>query len=254
MLQRLKASATGDLTPVPVWKFVSAKDAKKMAGLSASERMAYHLIAKSGSNGQTRKDIKAKTNIHNTVELKGIIDRLTARSLIKEIKSVVSANKRVYILAELEASQSHSGGPWYGEDQDYDQTFIEVVYQFVLNYMNEFEGSLSLLQVTEHIAEVGICTEKLTVADVRQLMNIVLWDGEIEGWSEEPDADEAADAKNGKFEFYRTVPELPMVLAHVEQPCFKCPVKSDCFPGGTISPTKCVYGIDWLSTTVSDLW
>lgn len=254
MLQRLKASPAGEMKEVPVWKFVSAKDAKKMAGLSASERMAYHLVKKSGSSGQTRKDIKFKTNIQNTAELKGIIDRLVARNLIKEIKSVLSANKRVFVLAELDASQTHGGGPWFGEDQEYDQTFIEVVYNFVLGYMGEFEGSLSLAQITEHIEEVGICTEKLSVEDVRQLMNVVMWDGEIEGWAEEHDSNEVDEAKKGKFEFYRIMPELPMVLAHVEQPCFKCPVKKDCFPGGTISPTKCVYGIDWLGTAVNEMW
>lgn len=238
---RGKAATQGK---VVVYKWVSAKNALRLAGLSAPERMAYDLIAKSKTDGQTKKDIKFRTNIQNNAELKAMLDRLLARNLIKEIKSVQAASKRVYILAELEASQSHTGGPWYGDDQEFDQEFIEAVYGFSKSFI-EGRNYVTVEEVTKFVAESGICNEPLADADMQKLMMTMLHDGQIERC--------VGDDEMGT-EYYTVAKSLPLSSAHTEQPCFHCPVVADCKTGGVISPTSCAYMDDWLATAPALDW
>jgi DNA-directed RNA polymerase III subunit RPC6 len=244
LAQRITQDAGGETKRVVVYKWVSPKNAQRLAGLSPAERMAYDLIAKSRNDGQTRKDIKSKTNIQNNVELKGMLERLVARNLIKEIKSVLSSNKRVFILAELEASQSHTGGPWYGDDQDFDQEFIVAVYEFAKSFI-EGRKSVTVADVTKFVAESGICNDALEEEDIRKLMFTMLHDGQIERCVGEGDAE---------TQYYSVATSLPLSSAHMEQPCFRCPVASDCKPGGVISPTTCAYMDDWLATAPALDW
>jgi hypothetical protein len=238
-LQVVERPVGEDGKRVVVYKWVSEENARKLAGLSAAERMAYELIAKSKEHGQTRKDIKAKTNIQNSTELKGIIERLTARGLIKEIKSVASSNKRVYIIAELEASPTHTGGPWYGDDQEFDQEFIQALYDFSLVFIAE-QQLVTVEDVTEHVARSGLSNEPLTTEDIRKLMYTMLQDAQIELCDE-------IDPELGQV-FRKTRP-LPSARKHMMHPCLKCPVKKHCTPGGVISQSNCVYMNEWISTS-----
>jgi hypothetical protein len=238
-LQVVERPVGADGKRVVVYKWVSEENALKLAGLTAAERMAYELIAKSKEQGQTRKDIKAKTNIQNGTELKGIIERLTARGLIKEIKSVASSNKRVYIVAELEASPTHTGGPWYGDDQEFDQEFIQAIYDFSLVFIAE-QQFVTVEDVTDHVARSGLSNEPLSTEDIRKLMYTMLQDAQIELCDD-------TDPEYGQV-FRKTRP-LPSARKHMMHPCLKCPVKKHCTPGGVISQSNCVYMNDWISTT-----
>lgn len=225
----------GDGRRVVVYRWVSAEDAQRLAGLNAAERMVYELIAKSKENGQTKRDLKVKTNIHNNSEFKAIIERLIFRKLIKEIKSIKSSNKRVYIVAELEASQSHTGGPWYGDDQEFDMEFINAMYDFALSFIAKKEV-VSVQDVTEHIAASGLSNETLTGDDIKKLMLTMVHDAQIE----------MCDNEHGNAQYFRKCRPLPSVRMHMSQPCFKCPVKRHCTPGGVISQTNCLYMDDWI--------
>jgi hypothetical protein len=240
-LQVVERPVGADGKRVVVYKWISAENAKRLAGLSPAERMAFELIAKSRSAGQTRKDIKMKTNVQNSAELKGIIERLTARGLIKEIKSVLSSNKRAYIVAELEASQSHTGGPWYGDDQEFDAEFINAIYDFSLEYIADREY-VSIQDLTDHVAASGLSNEPLTTSDIRQLMYTMLHDSQVELCQ----SAEETGGDGGEMCFRKTR-AIPSMRSHTSQPCFSCPVKIHCTPGGVISQKNCVYMTDWLS-------
>lgn len=243
IVERVTPGAGGMPGRVVVYKWVSAKVAQKMAGLSPAERMAYQMIAKSAKEGQTRKDIKIKTNIQNSSELKGILERLTARNLIKEVKSVTSSNRRVYILAELEASKTHTGGVWYGDDQEFDRDFINVVYEFARTFIDA-QPYVAVEAVTAHIAELGICNTPLSDDDVRKLMMTLYQDGIIEKCEGEGDGGE----------YYRKLRLFPVSMSQGHQPCFKCPIVADCTPNGVISPATCAYMDDWLETAGEYEW
>lgn len=223
---------------VVVYQWVSLKDAEKFRGLDATERMVYDMIERSGQNGVTKRDMKFRTNIQNTSELKQIVDRLIARGLIKEIKSVQGANKKVYIASEVEPSAAHTGGPWYNDEKEFDTEFIETIYAHILSYMATMEF-VTVESVTEYVADLKISNEDLTKSDTRQLMMTMLYDSVIE---------ECEGRKDGG-EYYRRATSTPGVNHLSSVPCGSCPVFHDCSPDGVISPRTCVYMKEWLEQT-----
>lgn len=223
-----------------LYQWVSAKDAEKFKGLDASDRMVYDLIQRGGQNGVTKRDIKFRTNIQNGTELKQIVERLIARRLVKEVKSVQGSNKKVYIISELEPSTLHTGGPWYNDDQEFDIEFINAIYEQVLAFMKT-TAFVNVEEVTSYVAEIKLSNETLAHKDIRALMGTMLYDGVIEH----------CEGREDGQEYFRQVQLTPAVNHLASIPCGSCPVFHDCVPGGVISPQSCVYMEDWLKQ-VSD--
>jgi len=182
--------------------------------------------------------MKFRTNIQNSSELKQIVERLVSRDLIKEIKSVQGANKRVYIVSELEPSTLHTGGPWYNDEQEFDNEFIDAMYEQVLAFVKTM-SYVTVEQVTSYVAEIKLSNEELAVKDIRALMSTMLYDGLIE---------ECDGARDGG-EYFRHVLSTPAVNHLAGIPCGSCPLFHDCTPGGVISPETCVYMSGWLDKT-----
>ncbi|KAI0560224.1 RNA polymerase Rpc34 subunit [Gracilaria domingensis] len=220
---------------VVVYQWVSLKDAEKFRGLDAAERMVYDMIERSGQNGVTKRDMKFRTNIQNPSELKQIVERLIARGLVKEIKSVQGTNKKVYIASDVEPSTAHTGGPWYNDEQEFDTVFIDTIYAQVVNYMFSMEY-VTVDSVTEYVADLNISNEPLSKSDIRQLMMTMLYDSAIEQCS----------GRNDGGEYFRIVTNTPAVNHLSSIPCGSCPVFHDCSPDGVISPKTCVYMKEWL--------
>ncbi|CAN8077342.1 unnamed protein product [Agarophyton chilense] len=220
---------------VVVYQWVSLKDAEKFRGLDAAERMVYDMIQRSGQNGVTKRDMKFRTNIQNPSELKQIVERLIARRLIKEIKSVQGTNKKVYIASEVEPSAAHTGGPWYNDEQEFDTEFIETIYAQVLGYMMTMEY-VTVDSVTDYVADLKISHEALRKSDIRQLMMTMLYDSVIE----------QCEGRNEGGEYFRRATHTPAVNHLTSIPCGSCPVFHDCSPDGVISPKTCVYMKEWL--------
>lgn len=224
--------------PIVLYQWVSKKEAEKYKGLDKSERMVYNLIENAGQEGLTKKDMKYRTNIQNTAELKQIVERLISRGLIKEVKSVQGTNKRVYILAELEPSTLHTGGPWYNDEQEFDTEFINAIYEQVLAFIQTVEY-VNVEQVTNYVAELKVSNEALVQSDMKALINTMLYDGAIE---------QCTGRKDGT-EYFRHTRPTPAVNHLASIPCGSCPVFRDCAPGGVISPEKCAYMDEWLKQT-----
>lgn len=223
-----------------LYQWVSPEDAEKFKGLDASDRMVLDLVLKGGQNGVTKKEMKFKTNIQSNAELKQILERLITRRLIKEIKSVQGANKRVYIKAGVEPSTMHTGGPWYNDDQEFDTVFIEAMYEQVLAFIKK-TNYVTIEQVTSYVAEIKLSNEELLQSDIKALMNTMLYDTVIE----------ACEGRGDGGDYFRHVQPTPAVNHLASIPCGSCPVFHDCVPGGVISPQNCVYMGDWLKA-VSD--
>lgn len=222
-----------------VYIHVSAEDAAKFRGLDATDRLVYDGIRKAAENGLTKRDIRFRTNIQNSTEIKQTVDRLMQRGLIKEIKSVQGANKRVYIASEFDPSVQHTGGPWYNDDQEYDTEFIEAMYAQVLSYMRR-HPFITIDQVTQYVEDIKISNEKLENKDMNSLITTMLYDGTIEEC--------VGPEENVKY--YRPMRETPAVNHLTSVPCVWCPVFRSCVPGGVISPEKCLYMTEWLKDSI----
>lgn len=224
-----------------LYQWVSDQDAVKFRGLDASDRMVYDLIQRAGQNGVTKRDMKIRTNIQNNSELKQIVERLTTRGLVKEIKSVQGANKRVYIISELEPSTTHTGGAWYNDEQEFDNEFIDAIYSQVLKFAKTI-AFVTVEQVTSYVAELKISNETLSQQDIGTLMWTMTYDGTLE---------ECEGHGDGK-EYFRKAQAASAVNQLSVVPCGKCPVFHDCVPGGVISPQNCVYMTEWLKEVELD--
>lgn len=231
--------ANGALREDVVYMYVSAEDAAKFRGLDPTDRLMYEVIQKSGEEGLSKRDIRFKTNVQNATELKQTLDRLLQRGLVKEIKSVQGANKRVYIAAEFSPSLEHTGGPWYNDEQEYDTEFIDAMYNQVLIYMRR-HPCVSVDQVTHYVDEIKLSNEKLAHKDMRALMVTMMYDGAIES---------CVGPEEGT-EYFRLVRDTPAVNHLTSVPCAWCPVYKSCVPGGVISPEKCLYMTEWLKASI----
>lgn len=235
---RLASKTAPNGKSVILYQWVSSAEAEKFKGLNGSERMVYDLINKAGQSGLTKRDLKFRTNIVNSSELKQIAETLVARGLIKEIKSVQGTNKRVYIVSELEPSTLHTGGAWFNDEQEIDIEFTQVIYRQIRAYMISQEY-VTVEQVTNFVAETKISHEDLSQNDIRSLMRTMLYDSVIE---------ECQGAKDGG-EYFRLAAPVSYVNQLSSVPCGSCPLFRDCTPGGVISPQTCVYMTEWLNKT-----
>ncbi|KAK9817314.1 hypothetical protein WJX72_012527 [[Myrmecia] bisecta] len=215
-----------------VYKEVIAEDAAKFKGLGTEEMLVYQHIQASGNYGIWTKDLKMKTNLAQP-QITKLLKVLEQRSLIKAIKSVSNANRKVYMLYELEPARELTGGAWYTE-HEYDSEFIEVLqqacYQFILN-----AGEASLDDVALFIKEKGFSKVELRADDVMSLINCLEYDGKID----------RVEREEGEM-FRRALLEIPDTSAFTNVPCGSCPVFNDCTPDGAISPNTCVYYQKWL--------
>jgi DNA-directed RNA polymerase III subunit RPC6 len=132
--------------------------------------------------------------------------------------------------AELEPSREITGGAWYTANE-FDAEFIGVLQALCARYLAE-RGGGSVAEVTEHIARRGVSKVPLEEADVRMILDTLVFDGRAES---------VDDAR------YRpAVQEVPASTAVTTVPCGTCPVFSECKDGGPISPQSCVYWKAWL--------
>lgn len=241
--------------PQVLYQWVSPEEAQRFRGLDASDRLVYDIIAKCGTAGATKRDMRVRTNIRNVSEVKQIVDRLMARRLVKEVKSVQARNKRIYILAELDPSPQHTGGPWYNDDQQYDIEFIDALYAQILAFLKRrtHVAYTSVHQVTTYLASIKLCNEPLAVHDIRTLMTTMLYDGVIEQPPCNAPSPQVTDQAHSSRDYFRPVVTTPSVDHLTSVPCGRCPLLRDCSPDGVISPASCIYISEWLRRSAVDI-
>lgn len=116
------------------------------ASLEGDERIVYQCIRGADNKGIWTRDLKNKTGLHQTVITKAL-RVLENRRLIKAVRSVKHATRKVYMLFHLEPSTSITGGPWFNENE-LDTEFIDVLckscYRIVLKLSGQEQQMASL--------------------------------------------------------------------------------------------------------------
>ena len=95
----------------------------RLVSVEGDERVVYRCIKAADNKGIWTRDLKARTNLHQTVITK-VLRSLESKKLIKAVKSVKNSTKKVYMLAHLEPNADLTGGPWFNENE-LDLEFIE---------------------------------------------------------------------------------------------------------------------------------
>jgi len=81
------------------------------------------------------RDIRFKSNLL-LAQVNKILKNLEGKKLVKSVKSVAAAKKKVYMLYDLEPDRSVTGGSWYS-DQDFESEFVQVLHQQCLKFLKQ---------------------------------------------------------------------------------------------------------------------
>jgi len=99
------------------------------------EKVVFDIIQEAGNMGIWIKDIRVRSNLTMT-QLNKIVKSLQHKKLIKAVKSVAAAKKKVYMLFDLDPHRSLTGGAWYS-DQDFESEFVTILNQQCHKYLLE---------------------------------------------------------------------------------------------------------------------
>lgn len=230
----LFTSASGDM-------FIKLVDEEHLADLSAEESLVLQEIEKTQSNGIWKKTLKTVTGLSEG-EMKKCIKTLMTRKLIKEVKSVVSKFKKIYMLYDLEPAKELTGGPWYTEHQELDHDFVEGIRRKVLDELRVTPRTCSdLVAIVNRVHGTplawSVTDTPLRHEDISSILNTLLYDGMVERILPRTGSSEPQFKRCNAITTFNVLSKLP---------CGQCPVADVCTPDGVISPKTCVYLDKWL--------
>lgn len=192
---------------------VTLTDARVMRTLTPDEALVYDQIVEAGRNGIWTKTLHARTNLHHNVVAR-CLRQLEALRHIKPVKAVTHPTRKIYMVAGLEPSLELSGGPWF-TDAEIDTEFIESLTNVICRFVDARSyppppldgpssnangssssggGGTSELRVypatygdfptvpaiAEFVKTSGVANVDLTLADIRTLCEVCVYDNRLE--------------------------------------------------------------------------
>lgn len=151
------------------YKFVSKDDASKLRGLSMDDMLIYQLIREAKTQGVWSRDLKLRSNLQQA-QVARILKILEQRTLIKAVRSVEGANRKVYMLYDLEPAREVTGGAWY-TDRHLDSEFVGQAREICLQYISQM-GNTTLDKIVEFIRLKNVFHVELTAEDI---MSVRKW-------------------------------------------------------------------------------
>lgn len=216
------------------YKFIPRETALLLKNMSQEDYMVFQLVRESKNDGIWSRDLKLKSQMQH-VQLGKILKHLETKGLIKSVRSVEGASRKVYMLAELEPARTVTGGAWY-TDRNLDSEFINQAREICIQVISK-EGSTSLDRIVQFIRDRRVFNVELSPDDIMSVIQTLIYDGKV---VEEPGPDEDGE------ESYRLAKSNANSSAFGNLPCGVCPVIHQCAPDGYISPQNCEYFTAWL--------
>lgn len=196
-------------------------------------------IKGSDNRGIWTKDLKSRTNLHQTVLNKILKSLETTKKLIKSVRNVKNPTRKVYMLIGLNPSTEITGGPWFSEtelDVEFINELCRVILRFIVSksFGSDNEKLLlashchypTLSQIHDFVSSSGITTTELGFDDVRMLLNRLVFDGEIEkiiGVQSRAVNDDFEDDEGDLF-VYKAIKNESCESSLASIPCGACPV------------------------------
>lgn len=178
------------------FKRVSEEEMLKKRGLSSEDRLVLQVIEAAGNCGMWTKEVKQKTNFPQ-VKVTKIFKTLESRKLIKSVKHVAQQNRKVYMKYDLEPSREITGGAWF-TDQEFDAVFVKIMRDQCRDFIRK-EKRVTLQDVYEHIVESKISNVNLRKEDVKQIVDTLFYDGDVEMITPEERRRQKMDAYEDDF-------------------------------------------------------
>ena len=254
--------------PTHYYKHIDVDAANRMLGLSPTDLIVYQLIAKEGNRGLWVRDIRRRSGV-SAVEVNKVLKLLMTRKLVKCEKSIEGANKKVYMLWELEPAKEIRGNSWYGNGE-FDKDFIDALRHTAMQFIRQRAQQSAAAAAAADAAVVGAAVQGVTAEEVGaflkstgvfevectleelgMILDGLVFDGLLTSSSAAAalmgDRGELAGGRKGKLRYVLQRGgryETPLV----QIPCVLCPIRSQCSeePGSIISPYTCEYYTKWL--------
>lgn len=198
-------------------------------------------IKGSDNRGIWTKDLKTRTNLHQTVLNKVLKSLETTKKLIKSVRNVKNPTRKVYMLIGLSPSTEITGGPWFSEtelDVEFINELCRVILRFIVSksFSSDADKLIpvshnqypNLSQVHEFIISSGITSTELGFEDVRMLLNRLIYDGEIEKivGIQNRAVNDDSDDEDGDLFVYRAIKNESCESSLASIPCGSCPVNN----------------------------
>ncbi|KAK8843459.1 hypothetical protein IAR55_007116 [Kwoniella newhampshirensis] len=207
-LRLLSTTKAGGDDRTVVFHASTPEEAKQKQTLTQEQKVVLHLIGQYGNRGLALKMIGR--HIGNDVIPAAIVRKtlkgLESSGLIKQFKPVNAPTTVYYCLGHLKPPEEISGGVWFDDNKEYDQTLVETVCQVLLSkvqsltYVDEKKrsekdkvlisnalniSSRSHSQLTPHalrtyVNNLNVTTAKLSVKNVMECMRALELDGLVE--------------------------------------------------------------------------
>lgn len=226
-----------------VYKQQTKEESVRFKGLSSEDMLIYQAIKNAGNMGIWTKDMKRETNLQQP-QVNKALKNLEARGLIKGVKCVSNQAKKVYMLAELTPSKEITGGAWY-TGQNFDTEFTNIVKQQCLQFVLQ-QGVATIESVADFVRKSGISKVELKVEELKQILDMLVLDGDVEEVISIGTGDFAAIPIN-KLCYRGSQARIQESSAFTNIPCGVCPVLRECTDDGLISPKTCIYYKKWLT-------
>ena len=245
LIERSLIQLMGNMTN-PRYAGVAQEDAVKMKGLNPTDLLVYQTIENRERMGVWTREIKNQTGLPQA-KISKSIKQLEERGLIKAIKSVQNASRKVYILSTVEPAKEITGGPWYGHDQQIDQEFVSELQNVVKKFVMNSPRPVTADKVHDDVVKSQVFNANLELEDVQKVLKVLCYEVELERI---PAIDPNTGCHDpGKDRFRKS--RWPKVgrPALTSIPCGVCPVFNECSsePGALISPSTCEYMKVWFS-------
>lgn len=239
-----------------LYQAVDQNTAAKFRGLEREHMLVYQTVDKSGDKGIWGKKLRDETGVQQHALAK-VVKELLRRQLIKEVKSVQSRGRKVYMRFDVEPDKSISGGTWY-RDGEFATAWIESLRQNCLQFLvDRRQAPVTLDELHMHVQQQpgpSVPTQE----DVRFIMRSLELEEEIlvmHTASGHVAYCLRRRAPGGASGFDIFGPRLPKFIlqesdevevAPQAMPCLVCPLAHECRVGGNINPQQCEYLRAWL--------
>ena len=144
--------------------------------------------------GNRTRDIKKQFGLSQT-QISKTLKTLKSKKLIKSVKSVQASKKKMFMLYDMTPDDTLTGGAWYS-DQEFESEFVNMLNQQCLKFLQQkafkaradhteplAQASASLCSTTDvhgFITQLGISNVKLTVDNIRMILDTLIYDGKAE--------------------------------------------------------------------------
>ncbi|CAD5209473.1 unnamed protein product [Bursaphelenchus xylophilus] len=160
----------------------------------AEEHLVYSIVERADKNGVWIRDIRDTSGLSDT-QLRRVLKSLEQKRLVKSVKAV-GTTKKCYILFNIDADDSLTGGTFYS-DQQLDSQFVQTLIQVCVTMLQKVrttaednnptdkrkkieDSFVSSDVVGKYIHDKAISKVELSVSDVESILDIAVLDGKLE--------------------------------------------------------------------------